>query len=406
MPVSHARDPDGDRPAGWAVISCLLEVFGALADPRSPRGIRHELASVLTVTVLAALTGARNFREIGDRASELPQDLLAAAGARVDPRSGQRQAPSSATIRRLVHDMDAEHADALVGAWLASCVAAARAARSCSEALPAGLDGLALDGKTVRHSATPDGVPDVRLFSALLHDEQVVISQIAVPENTTEVTCVPKLLDRVDLTDKVITADAAHTQRTTATYLAGTREADYCLQVKGNQPHLLCQITKRIPNARTEPAHHRDEQITGGQRIVREIWVVDTAGIDFPHAAQVFRIRRQTYDLSGNRLSKEIVHGITSLTTGRATPRQVLGLVRRHWRVETNHQIRDVTWREDHQHAYTGTGAQVMAMIRNLALAILRLTGQREITRTVQRIAADRTLILPILARFPLPVPT
>jgi hypothetical protein len=51
-------------------------------------------------------------------------------------------------------------------------------------------------------------------------------------------------------------------------------------------------------------------------------------------------------------------------------------------RVEVNHQVRDVTWREDHQHAYTGTGGQVMATIRNLALAILRLTGHHQITRT------------------------
>lgn len=44
-----------------------------------------------------------------------------------------------------------------------------------------------------------------------------------------------------------------------------------------------------------------------------------------------------------------------------------------------------------------------MAIIRNLALAILRLTGHREITRTLQRIAADRTRILPMLTAFPLP---
>jgi hypothetical protein len=47
-----------------------------------------------------------------------------------------------------------------------------------------------------------------------------------------------------------------------------------------------------------------------------------------------------------------------------------------------------------------------MAMIRNVALAVPRLTGHHEITRTLQRIAADRTRILPILATFPLPKPT
>lgn len=48
--------------------------------------------------------------------------------------------------------------------------------------------------------------------------------------------------------------------------------------------------------------------------------------------------------------------------------------------------------------AYAGTGAQVMATLSNLALGLLRLAGITEITRTLQRIAADRTRILPIIA--------
>lgn len=202
-------------------------------------GVRHQLAAVLTITVLTALAGAGNSREAGDQAADLPE----AVGR---------------------------------------------------------LDGLAIDGKTIRNSAAAGGGADVRLFSALPHHEQVVINQIAVPQHTTEVTCVEDLLDPVDLDGKVVTADAAHTQ-------------------------------------------------------------------------------------------------------GDATAAQLPGLIRHHWRVEPNHQVRDVTRREDHQHAYIGTGAQVMAMIRNLALAILRLTGHQQITRTLQRNAAERTRILPILANFPLP---
>lgn len=39
-----------------------------------------------------------------------------------------------------------------------------------------------------------------------------------------------------------------------------------------------------------------------------------------------------------------------------------------------------------------------MATLRNLAPALLRLAGITEVTRTLQRIAADRTRILPIIA--------
>lgn len=410
MSVSHA-EREG---AGQQVISALRKLFGQLIDPRAPKGVRHELASVLTITVLAALAGAGNFREAGDQAADLPDQLLRLAGARTSPRTGQPEAPSGATIRRVVCDIDAAHADALVGGWLAGCVAAARPASVSTTCggqqpdpqLPEGiswLDGLALDGKTVRNSAVPGGV-DVRLFSALLHREQVVIAQVAVPAGTTEVTQVETLLGPVNLDGKVVTADAAHTQGDAAAeYVAGTRNAHYAITVKGNRAKLLGQIWARMPRPAAGSADHLHEEVVGGRRIVREIWVRPGAGIRFPHPEQVFRIRRQVFNLSDQRLSKEYAHGVTSLDAAQADPEQLLGLVRHHWRVEVNHQVRDVTWREDHQHAYTGNGPQVMAMIRNLALAILRLTGHRQITRTLQRNAANRTRILTILGSFSLP---
>jgi len=42
-------------------------------------------------------------------------------------------------------------------------------------------------------------------------------------------------------------------------------------------------------------------------------------------------------------------------------------------------------------------------VLRNLALAILHLTGHRQITGTLQRIAADRGRLIPMLTAFPLP---
>jgi predicted transposase YbfD/YdcC len=406
--VSHA-----EQDAGLQAITALRELFSQLVDPRAARGVRHKLAAVLTVTVLAALAGARNFREAGDRARELSPEMLAAAGARVSPPTRRRRAPSAATIRRVGCAIDTTAADALVCGWLAGAAAAARAAAAAGQAGQDGplgggvgcLDGLAIDGKTIRHSAAPGGGIDVRLFSALLHQEQVVIAQIEVPEDTTEVTCVAELLDAVDLQGKVVTADAAH-GATAAAYVTGKRGGDYVLTVKANRAALLGRIQARMPRPTDASADHTHEEVVGGRRIVREIWVRPGTGISFPGIKQVFRIRRQVYDLSGQRLSKEYVHGVTSLDADRASASQLQGLVRHHWRVEINHQIRDVAWREDHQHAYTGNGPRLMATIRNLALAILRLTGHRQITRTLQRNAADRTRLLSILASLPLPAKT
>jgi predicted transposase YbfD/YdcC len=353
--------------------------------------------------VFAVLAGARNFREAGDRAADLPQELLALAGCRLHPLTGLYLAPSEPTIRRVAHDIDADAADEQVCRWMREHAAVATLARTAGagEGGDHGLTGVAMDGKTVRNTVAP-GDPEgseVKLFSAMLHREAVVISQVRIPDGTNEITQVAALLKGIDLAGVVVTGDAAHAQHATAAHLASERGGDYALTVKGNQPTLLAQITAALPDAAPGTEHHVETDHSKGRIVRRSIWIAPSAGVDLPGAAQVFRIRRDTFDHTGNRLSKEVVHGVTSLTAEQAAPEMIARFIRRHWGIENKtHWVRDVVYREDHQHAYTGTGVHVMATLRNLALGLLRLAGITQITRTLERIAADRTRILPLIA--------
>lgn len=412
MSVLHVQDSCsssvGEFGASWDVgvvaVGRLVEMLSRVPDPRKPRGVRHRIGSVLAVTVFAALAGAGNFREAGDRAADLPQELLALAGCRRHLVTGCYVAPSEATIRRVAHEIDAGAADEQVCRWMREQAAAA--ALACGVDAAAGDDhglvGVAMDGKTVRNTIAPGGGPEgseVKLFSAMLHREAVVIAQVRVPEGTNEITQVAALLKDVDLTGVVVTGDAAHAQHTTAAHLTQDRGGHYVLTVKGNQPTLLTQIAAALPPAAPGSAHHVEEDRSKGKIVRRQIWTAPAGGVDFPGAAQVFRIRRDTFDHEGTRLSKEVVHGITSLTADQANPEVIARFVRQHWGIENKiHWVRDVVYREDHQHTYAGTGAQVMATLRNLALGILRLAGITQITRTLEHIAADRTRIIPLIA--------
>ncbi|WP_190814853.1 ISAs1 family transposase [Saccharopolyspora pogona] len=418
MSVSHVQDSCSPIAGGFgasveigmdvgvAAVGGLVEMLSRVPDPRKPRGVRHRVGSVLAVTVFAALAGAGNFREAGDRAADLPQELLVLAGCRRHLLTGRYVAPSESTIRRVAHDIDADAADEQVCRWLREQAAAAALARGVDVAGgddhgPEGLVGVAMDGKTLRNTVAP-GDPEgseVKLFSAMLHREAVVIAQLRVPEGTNEITQVAALLKDIDLTGVVVTGDAAHAQHTTAAYLTQDRGGHYALTVKGNQPTLLTQIASVLPPAAPGTAHHAETDRSTGKIVRRQIWVAPANDVDFPGAAQVFRIRRDTFDHAGNHLTKEVVHGITSLTAEQAGADLIARFVRQHWGIENKiHWVRDVVYREDHQHAYTGTGAQVMATLRNLALGLLRLAGITQITRTLEHIAADRTRIIPIIA--------
>jgi hypothetical protein len=239
MPVSHAgtsvlTGTDDEAPG-------LLQVLAQVADPRKRRGRRYRPVFVLAVAVVCVLAGARSFRELGDQAADLPQEVLARLGGKPHPLRRTIIAPSETRLRTLIRDLDADALDELIGGWLRALAEAGR--------LQGLLTAIAIDGKWLRGVA--DG--QVKLFAALLHEEKVIIAQRRIPDETNEITQVRELLDPVDLTGAVVTADAAHAQDDTAEYLAGERDSDYFLLTsRATSP--ACSAPSPARSPRTAPA--------------------------------------------------------------------------------------------------------------------------------------------------------
>ena len=336
MPVSHARDTavtSTDESAGRKVPG-LLEVLGRVPDPRRPRGRRYLLTFVLAVAVACALAGARNFREAGDHAADLPQDVLARLGGTPHPLRRRIIAPSETRIRTLIQAVGADFLDELIGGWLRALAGAGR--------LDGALTAIAIDGKWLR------GVLDgqVKLFAAMLHQEKVIIGQVRVPDGTTEVTQVKELLRDVDLRGAVVTADAVHSCRETARYIAGEkrdggRESDYFLFVKGNTPSLQRGAFDAVQASGPGRAPDYTELDRSHGRVIRRsIWAADAGDIDFPQVTRVARIRRDRYDADGRLVSKEIVHAVTSLDAKKASAEALAGIARGQWGIESVHWVR------------------------------------------------------------------
>lgn len=78
------------------------------------------------------------------------------------------------------------------------------------------------------------------------HTSHAVLGQADVDHATNEIARFRPVLERLDLSATVITADALHTQREHADRLVTHKHADYLLLVKANQPNLHCQL-QRLP---------------------------------------------------------------------------------------------------------------------------------------------------------------
>jgi hypothetical protein len=125
------------------------------------------------------------------------------------------------------------------------------------------------------------------------------------------------------------------------------------------------------------PQEFTDEKAHGRLEI-RRIWTSTALNdyVDFPHCGQVARIERIRTKVSTGVSTREQVAIITSLSPEDASPEELLALVRGHWSVENkSHWVRDVTFYEDHSQVRTGNGPRMMAILRNLAIAIIRLLG-------------------------------
>jgi predicted transposase YbfD/YdcC len=247
---------------------------------------------------------------------------------------------------------------------------------------------IAVDGKTVR-GATDDDGRQPHLVAALDQHTGAVLAQTAVVEKTSEIAALPVVLDGLDITDTVITADALHVQRSHADYLHA-RGAHYLLPVKANQPTLLRRL-RALPWAAIGVAAR--ERCRGHGRVeTRTIAVVSLdplpdfgPGEFFPHAVQAVRIVRRRRSLRG-RWKTTTTYMITSLTPFQAGPALLARWARHHWGIEALHWIRDNLFDEDRSQVRTGNAPQVMAALRNLAITALRLAG---ITTTITAAMRD-----------------
>jgi predicted transposase YbfD/YdcC len=390
--VSHARITAVTSMIknGAGKVPGLLAVLAAVPDPRKPRGRRYPLVFVLAVAAACTLAGAKTFREIGDQAADLPQNVLRDLSGRLHPLRRKIIAPSETRIRTLLHLIDTEILDEILGGWLRDLADAGR--------LGGLLTAIAIDGKWLR------GVLDgqVKLFAAMLHEDKAVIAQHRIPDETTETTQVRELLEHVDLAGAVVTADAVNAQRDTADYIAGPAEdggraSAYFLFVKGNQPKLQRAVFGAIQAGGPRDPDYTELDEGHGRIIRRSLWVAGAENIDFPHVRQVARIRRDRFDASGALVSKEIVHAVTSLDQNQATAADLAKLARGQWGIESVHWLRDTAYGEDANTGYAGNGPQAMATLRNLAISLLYLSGVTEITRTLQAITRDRNRVLDYL---------
>jgi hypothetical protein len=172
----------------------LLDVFGQARDHRREQGKLYPLPGLLAVVFLALVSGVNSLRQIAEW-SRAKRKLSARLGFH------RGRMPGYSTIR-----------DALVALNVQELEEALRALMTAVQAeWPAavGLQGVAVDGKTLRGSSGEEG--PLRLLSAMAHGSKWVLAEEAIEPGASEQSTVPELIEKLSWKGYVVTLDALHT---------------------------------------------------------------------------------------------------------------------------------------------------------------------------------------------------
>lgn len=242
---------------------------------------------------------------------------------------------------------------------------------------------IAIDGKELRRSM--DGMLGkgaIHMVSAWASDNRLVLAQQKVNEKSNEISAIANLLEMLEIAGCIVTIDAMGCQKEIAQKIID-QQGDYALAVKENQGHLyediehVCQLYLRHEKPLEYFQDYAKTVEKGHDRIeIRECWTLPTTFLgsfirnlgDWAGVKTVLMIRRE------RRLnSKTQIFTRYYISSIDAKAERFLKIIRDHWGIENSvHWVLDIVFNEDQSRLHKDNGAANLAIIRHIALDLLR----------------------------------
>lgn len=363
----------------------IADCFFDLVDPRIARTRRHHLLDIVAVALCAVLAGAESWVEV----EEWGAIKLAWLRSWLPLPHG---IPSHDTFGRVFSRIDPAQLETGFMRWVQILAAGA--------ATTGGV--VAIDGKTVR-AAREHGGSALHIVSAWASRSRLVLGQEAVDQKSNEITAIPELLKRLELGGQVVTIDAMGCQTAIAQQIVA-QGGDYVLTLKDNHPDLRGNVADSFALAETTTLKQTRTMEKGHGRIeVRTCrTITDEATLRWLNPDGVWPKLACLAEVVGERRIDGVVTRKTRyyLSSLSGDAREIAKAVRSHWGIENQvHWVLDVAFREDMNRSRIGHSAENLALVRKLALNLLRADPTRKIGVKGSRLKAgwDNDYLLHVL---------
>jgi predicted transposase YbfD/YdcC len=219
------------------ITSLMKHLLRQVPEFRRKQGLGYPLAGLLALIAMAMFSGViKGYEDLAEYAATLSQPQLRALRFRTDPHSGRVRCPKRTTFERILAGVEEAIVQRVLLLWQEQVLG------------PVQDRIVILDGKALRHAG-------VETVSAVSGSGRWLGSTL-VKEGSNEIPAGRKQLAKLEGVDKIVLADAAHTQVETVRQILYDRGGDYLLTVKGNQKELVETLATLLKEQRFSPSTH------------------------------------------------------------------------------------------------------------------------------------------------------
>ena len=352
--------------------------FASLKDPRVERTKRHKLLDIIIIAICGTICGADGWVEI----EEFGKQKEAWLKTILELPNG---IPSHDTFGRVFAHLDPVEFEKCFFEWVQS--------------ISGKVEGvIAIDGKTSHRSHDKtNGKKALHMVSAWTAENRLVLAQVAVDKKSNEITAIPLLLQQLSLSGCIVTIDAMGTQKKITKQIVDD-DGDFVLALKNNHGTLRREVEQTFAQmladslTQVQPHFYETMEKGHGRTEIRRHWMIDDQDVitrlDPKGAWKGLRSigMIQSERTIGQKTTKETKYYIMSFEKKVQT---FASAVRDHWGIENKvHWVLDIAFREDDSRVRAGHADHNLAVLRHIALNLLRQEETAKVGIKTRRLKA------------------